>query len=78
MELKLNLTYSQILKLIHQLQDKDKEKLASALHREISSKKTNKRKIQELILNAPTWSDEQLLEYQTAREHLNNPLVFLR
>lgn len=71
MELRLNLNYNQILRLIHQLPDKDKERLASTLQSELYSKKTTTiGKIQNLILEAPTWNEEQLSDYQTAREHI--------
>ena len=73
MELKLNIDFKQILGLIHQLPENEIEKLTIALQSEISSKKnTEKNKLQNLILNAPTWTDSDFSEYQEARKHINN------
>lgn len=72
MELRLNLSYRQILKLIHQLSDRDKEKLASTLQSELAAKKpATQNKIQEIILNAPTWTEKQFADYQDARNYIN-------
>lgn len=66
MELKINLDYNEILNLIHQLPEKDIEKLALTLQSEVSSKKSSE-SIQDLILKAPTWSDSELDSYNKAR-----------
>jgi len=62
--------YNQILELIHQLPEKEIEKLVITLQSEISSKKTSE-SIQELILQAPTWSDSDLEDYKEARNYIN-------
>ena len=59
MEIKINLDYDQILNLIHQLPDKDIKKLADTLQSEVSSNKSPG-SIENLILQAPTWTDSEL------------------
>jgi len=70
MELRIDVDYNQILRLIHQLPKRDIEKLTVALKTEIESKKASKA-IQKLILSAPTWSDSDLQSYNEARNHIN-------
>ena len=73
MEFKLNIEYNQILKLIHQLPKDKLEKLALTLQTELKIKKaSSKNKIKQLIMSAPTWSDEQLKEYKAARDFINH------
>jgi len=67
----MKVDYNQILKLIHQLPEKEIEKPALTLQSEISSKKTSE-SIQELILKAPTWSDSDLEDYKYVRNSINN------
>ena len=67
----MKVDYNQILELIHQLPEKEIEKLAITLQSEISSKKTSE-SIQELILKAPTWSDSDLGDYKEARNSINS------
>ena len=67
----MKVDYNQILELIHQLPEKEIEKLAITLQSEISSKKTSE-SIQELILKAPTWSDSDLEDYKEARNSINS------
>ena len=74
MELTVNVDYKQILGLIYQLPKKDIEKLTITLQSEILSKKSTK-PLQELILNAPTWSDPELDDYQKARNHIEKSRI---
>ncbi len=74
MELTVNVDYEQILGLIYQLPKKDIEKLTSILQSDIISKKSTK-SIQELILNAPTWSDSDFHDYQNVRNHIDKSRV---
>lgn len=74
MELKINIEYVQILKLIHQLPKEDIEKLVNTLQSEISVKKSSK-KIRELILKAPTWTDSDLNDFQNARDQINTSRI---
>lgn len=74
MELRINIEYDQILKLIHQLPKEDVEKLANTLQSEISTEKSLKN-IKELILTAPTWTDSDLKDFQNARDQLNKSRI---
>ncbi|MCD4788465.1 MAG: hypothetical protein K8R37_00585 [Bacteroidales bacterium] len=74
MELRVNIDYKQILGLIYQLPKRDIEKLTITLQSEILSKKPT-RSIQELILNAPTWSDSDYHDYQKARSYINKSRI---
>lgn len=74
MELKINIKYDQILKLIHQLSKEDFEKLANTMQSEISAKKSVK-KIKELILKAPTWTDSDFNDFQNARDQINKSRI---
>ncbi len=74
MELRIEIDYNQILKLIHQLPKKEIEKLSFTLQSEISSKNISGN-LQEIILNAPTWSDTDLNDFNMARLHLNKSRI---
>jgi hypothetical protein len=74
MELRIEIGYDQILKLIHQLPKREIERLTNTLQEEIESKKSSKT-IREMILNAPTWTDSDLNEYNEARDHLNKSRI---
>ena len=70
MELRIDIDYNQILRLIHQLPEREIKQLAVTLQKEIESKRSLGR-IQEIILMAPTWDDLDLQEYNIARDHMN-------
>jgi len=74
MELRINIDYNQILKLIHQLPKKDIERLASSLQSELLTQKSPD-SLMELILIAPTWSDSDLNDFNEARAHLNQSRI---
>jgi hypothetical protein len=74
MEIRIDLNYEQILGLIRQLPKKDIEKLTSALQSEISTQKTSTN-LEELILEAPTWSESALEDYQKVRDHINKSRI---
>lgn len=74
MELKVELSYYQILRLIRQLPKKDIKKLTDALQSEIAAEKPA-RSLQKLILQAPTWADSELNDYQEARLHINKSRI---
>jgi len=70
MELKLELSYEQLLSFVHQLPLKQKEKLVKEVQKDL--KPINDRdNFRELLLNGPTWTDEQYEEFLEARKHLN-------
>jgi len=70
MEIKINLNYEQVLGLIRQLPKEEIEKLAITLQSEISTQKPSTN-LEELILEAPTWDDSELEDYQRVRGHIN-------
>jgi len=74
MELKINLEFNQLLKLIHQLPKKDIERLSVVLQSEISANKSTS-SLQKLILDAPTWTDSELQYYNEARTHFNQSRI---
>ncbi|MCX6227479.1 MAG: hypothetical protein NTV01_22545 [Bacteroidia bacterium] len=74
MELRIDVDYNQILRLIHQLPKREIEKLTNTLQIEMASKKTSNT-IQKMILNAPTWSDSDLNDFNEARNHINKSRI---
>ncbi len=74
MELSLDINYNQILRLVRQLPKKDIVKLANALQSEISAGKSVE-SIQKLILQAPTWTDSELNDFNQARIHINKSRI---
>lgn len=74
MELKINLEFNQLLKLIHQLPKKDIERLSVVLQSEVTATKSAS-SLQKLILDAPTWTDAELQDYNDARDHLNQSRI---
>lgn len=74
MELRVELSCYQILRLIRQLPRKDIKKLTDALQSEIATEKSTK-SLQKLILQAPTWDDSALNEYNEARMHINKSRI---
>jgi hypothetical protein len=74
MELKINIDYNEILGLVHQLTEKDKERLATILQTEISSRKSSKFS-KKLILEAPIWSEDDYKFFTDARKHFNKSRI---
>jgi hypothetical protein len=74
MELSVDLNYNQILRLIRQLPKRDIKKLTNTLQYEIAADKTTL-SLQELILQAPTWSDSDTNDYKQARIHINKSRI---
>ena len=70
MELRVDMSYNQILKLIRQLPKKDIKKLTNTLESEMAADKST-RSLQKLILQAPTWTDSDVNDYTEARIHIN-------
>ena len=67
-----DLSYDQLLEQIHQLPNDEFEKLVNTLSAKRNLAKTmSKENMQQLLLRAPTWSDQQLDEYQQARDFIN-------
>ncbi len=65
-----NTVYNKILRLIDQLPEEDVNKLIAALR---SGKKFREKpqSINKLILNAPTWTDDEYNDYVNVRKHFN-------
>lgn len=74
MELKVDINYNQILRLIRQLPKRDIKKLTSTLQSEILADKPTK-SFHKLILQAPTWTDSDLNDYNEARIHINKSRI---
>jgi len=74
MELRINIDYNQILKLIQQLPKKEIERLASSLQSELLIPKSSDT-LKELILKAPIWTDSDYHDYNEARTHLNQSRI---
>ena len=74
MELRIDVDYNQILRLIHQLPKREIEKLTNTLQTKMTSKKSSKA-IQKMILKAPTWSDSDLNDYNETRNHINKSRI---
>jgi tetrahydromethanopterin S-methyltransferase subunit A len=74
MDLSGNLRYNQILELIHQLPVEEIEMLVKELQSEVSTKETSY-EIDELISNAPTWSESDYDDYKNARNLFNNSRI---
>jgi hypothetical protein len=77
MELKINVGYPQVLELIGQLPEQDIQKLVRHFQgnfaipvKDRTSTKIHS-PIQELVMHAPTWTDEEYNNYLETRRHIN-------
>jgi hypothetical protein len=70
MELTMDIKFEQLVEIVNQLPDDMKVKLFDSVN---LKKKTSLSKddFQKFLLQAPTWSDEQIEDYQSARKHIN-------
>jgi hypothetical protein len=77
MEMTVNIGYPQILDLVRQLPEKDIQKLVKDIQVKfaISEKDRIMSKtyspIQELVMQAPTWTDEEYNNFLETRQHIN-------
>lgn len=68
--------YNQLLEQIHQLPEADFKKLVDVLSSELDLVKAKpKQNIQQLLLQAPTWDDQQWEDYQQARNFINQSRI---
>ncbi len=74
MELRVDINYNQILRLIRQLPKKEIKKLTNTLQSEIAADKSTK-SIQKLILQAPTWTESDFNDFSNARIHINKSRI---
>jgi hypothetical protein len=66
----MDIKFEQLVEIVKQLPDDMKVKLFDSVN---LKKKTSLSKddFQKLLLQAPTWSEEQIEDYQSARKHIN-------
>lgn len=69
MDLKLAIGIEQLLELIRQLPPKQRARVQELLEAPKAST-LNGSKLEQLLLEGPTWNDEQLTKVQAAREAL--------
>ena len=73
MDLKISVGYQQFVELIAQLPTAELEKLAMAIQQQLKAKQPKKEKtpLQKLLLQAPTWTEQEYQNYLDAKAHLN-------
>ena len=71
MEAKTNIGYRQVSELVEQLSDRDIQKLMKLIQNKFANQPKKRTPIQELILQAPTWTDEEYNNYLEVRNHIN-------
>ena len=77
MELKVNIGYPQVMELVGQLSNKDLRKLVNHIQSKYvlpvkeQTLKQSRTLIQDLILQAPTWTDDEYNNYLETKQHLN-------
>ncbi len=73
MDLKISIGYQQFLELIAQLPANELEKLAVVIQQQLKANQPKKQKtpLQKLLLQAPTWKDQEYQNYLQAKAHLN-------
>lgn len=81
MELKVNLNFNEVVKIVMQLPESDRKKLAqkilhteNQLHTEKTRSKTENIKLtdfQKILLNGPTWSEEEYANWKKVRDDLD-------
>jgi len=78
MELKMNIGYPQVIELVGQLPEKDIQKLMKYIQNKYYTFPARERichqrhtPMQELIMQAPTWTDDEYNNYLETRQHIN-------
>jgi ADP-dependent phosphofructokinase/glucokinase len=77
METTINTGYPQILDLVRQLPEKDIQKLVEYIQIKFAVSEKNQvmpktySAIQELVMQAPTWTDEEYNNFLETRQHIN-------
>ena len=68
--------YNQLLEQIHQLPEEEFKKLVGVLSSELDLVRPKpKQNIQQLLLKAPTWNDQQWEDYQQVRNFINQSRI---
>lgn len=70
MELKINLGFDQVLNLVRQLSKTEKQKLAEVIQKDLDVKKEQSN-LANILLNGPTWTDEEYKKICLIREQIN-------
>lgn len=71
----INIGYAQVLDMIYQMPKNDIKRLLQKLQSEFSitrAQAKEKTEWQQLLLQAPTWSDEEYNNYLSVRNEFNN------
>jgi len=71
MEMNLSTGYGQVMELVNQLSDREIEQLVRQIQCKFENRDRSCVPMQELILQAPTWTDEEYNNYLEARDHIN-------
>ena len=71
MELKINIGYANVWELVNQLSDSDIRKLMEQIQCKFDNSEKKTIPMQELILQAPTWTDEEYNNYLEVRKQIN-------
>lgn len=73
MEITVEIPYEQLLKVISQLSAEQKKQLRQALEKDLSAESVAKpdNALQEILLKAPTWNEEEYQQYLSGRKNLN-------
>jgi hypothetical protein len=71
MKINSNKVFDQIIGLVDQLSEGEKEKLLNQIISGIHQK-GSQNKIRSLILDAPTWSEDDFQDFKDARKHFNS------
>ena len=77
MELTINIGYPQVMELVGQLPEKDIQKLVKHIQNKFAFAAEERiyhqrpTLVQQLIMQAPTWTDEEYDDYLESRQHIN-------
>lgn len=63
--------YTQVMELVNQLPEKDIRKLLKQIQDKYGTPIKKRNTIQDIILQAPTWTDEDYEQYLEVRKHIN-------
>lgn len=66
----MDIKFEQLVEIVNQLPDEMKTKLFESVIQK-KRKSVSKDDFQKLLLQAPTWSEEQIEAYESARKHIN-------
>ena len=69
--MKLNIGYGEVMELVAQLPDREVQRLMRNIQSRFENHNQRRVPMQELILQAPTWTDEEYNNYLEARKHIN-------